>query len=259
MYCRPSQTPAIAIRLPFVLLQCCTSEDGIHFIAMKQNSNQGSAIQFERATHLGYAGSGYHWGYFINILGVVMAVLPKTTGDIDYIVSPYVALVLPYWLLIIGTGFLLVTKTSTARWISPFCRPSKVSGIVAVIICLFFLLMNFIPSAGRPGAKIKPQTFHDWITLTLEPETTYSDIMLVYGFPFPCYRKDIINGQTVNLYHGAELGWKPHKAMENICVALFSAFIIICIVQLLRQFGVKSQEKQTGKSDMLEANNSELT
>lgn len=232
VYYRRLPTPVCAVRLPFVLLQACASDEGVHLLAMKERGKQFPAIQFERATYLGNA--GYLEGHFVNVLGLVIAVLPSEYCGGDYFVSAHVALVLPYWLLVAGSGWLLVVLTPVARWIAPYCRPSKLSGAAAVLVLVLFAVLNFIPSAWRPGAEIEPQTFEGWVTLTLEPHTAYSEIMLVYGYPFPCYRKPIINGQVVDFFYGAEIGWEPHLAMENFCVAAFAAFAVMLAIQRVR-------------------------
>jgi hypothetical protein len=246
IYYRTLPTPAFAIRLPFVLLQACANDEGVHLLAIKERANQLPAIQFERASYLGNA--GYHHGCVVNILGLVMAVLPTEYCGGDYVVSPHTALVLPYWLLIVGAGCLLVVLTPAVTWIRRYCRPSKVSGGAATLVCLLFVMLNVVPSAWRPGAAIEPQTIHEWVTLTLEPHTTHSEIMLVYGFPFPCYRKGIINGQSVNLFYGASVGWEPHKAMENICVAVLTAFGVVLAIELLRHWVTGQQTAPPNKS-----------
>lgn len=232
IYYRPLPKPACAVRVPFVLFQARASDDGVHFLAMNQHASQFPAIQVGRATSLGNA--GYHHGCVVNILGLVIAVLPTTYNGGDYFVSPHVALVLPYWLLIVGAGCLLIVRTPAATWITTRCRWSKVSVGAAVLVCLVFALLNFIPSAWRPGAAIQPETFLDWVILTIVPHAAYSEIMLVYGFPFPCYRNGMMNGKSVDLFYGADVGWEPHKAMENTCVAAFAAFAVMLPIEWFR-------------------------
>jgi len=244
IYYRALPTPACAIRLPFVLLQACADGEGVHLLAMKERASQFPAIQFERASYLGNA--GYHHGCVVNVLGLVTAVLPTEYCGGDYIVWPHIALVLPYWLLIVGAGCLLVVLTPAATWIAPYCRPSKVSGAAAALVCLLFATLNVVPSAWRPGAAIEPQTIQEWVTLTLEPHTAYSEIMLVYGFPFPCYRNGIIDGQSVNLFYGAEVGWEPHKAMENFCVAALAAFGVVLGIERVRAIGLEKNHETKG-------------
>ena len=70
IYYRPLPTPGCAIRLPFVMLQAGENDEGIHFLAMKQRADQFPEIHFGRGF------TGYHDGYVVNMLGLVMAVLP---------------------------------------------------------------------------------------------------------------------------------------------------------------------------------------
>ncbi len=199
VYYRPLPAPACVVRLPFVSLEACANDEGVHFVAMKQRARQWPAIQFGCARH-----GVYPHGYVFNILGLVVSVLPTQYDGGDYFVSPHAALVLPYWLLIVGAGYLLIVLTPVATWIAPYCRLSKFSGSVAGCICVLFALLNLVPSAWRPGATIRPESIREWVTLTLEPHVDYPEIMLVYGFPFACYRKGLIDGQSVNLFYGAE-------------------------------------------------------
>ena len=222
IYYRPLPTPGCAIRLPFVMLGASANDDGIHFLAMKQRAGQFPEIHFGRGF------TGYHHGYVVNMLGLVMAVLPTEYNGGDYIVSPHAALVLPYWLMILGAVCVLVVRAPIFTWIAPYCRLSMLSGGVAGIVCVVFAMLNFVPSTWGRVPAIQPQTISEWATLTLRPDTAYSEIMLVYGYPFPCYRRAIINGESLSLFYGARAGWAPHRAMENLCVAAFAVFFLSC-------------------------------
>ena len=241
IYYRTLPTPGCSVRLPFVGLGACADDEGIHFLAMKQRAGQFPAIHFGRGF------TGYHHGYVVNMLGLVMAVLPTEHNGGDYSVSPHAALVLPYWLLIVGAVCVLVVRTPVFTWIAPYCRLSKLSGGVAGFVCVVFAMLNFVPSTWGPGA-VQPQTISEWATLTLQPAVAYSDIMLVYGYPFPCYRRGIINGESVSLFYGARAGWEPHRAMENVCVAGFAVFCAVLVTQRLRKlFGTQEYSTPPNK------------
>jgi hypothetical protein len=244
---RPLPSPAIAMRHPFALLQACADDDGIHFLAVKNSRLQFPAVWFGRASYLGNA--GYHHALVVNLLGVVIGVLPTTYHDGDMIVSPYAALVLPYWLLIVASGAALVVTTPLAAWLSRYWRPTRMSAGAAALVCGLFLVLNVIPSAWRPGALIQPQTFREWAMLIVEPEVEYSDIMLEYGFPFCYYRRGIIDGETADSYHGASVGWLPHKFMENACLAALSAFAVVLGAQWLRQRAANSAALQANEPE----------
>ncbi len=233
IYYRPLAKPACAIRLPFILLQAGANDEGVHFLAMRQSGRQFPTVHF-RGTFFGNA--GYHHGRVVNVLGLVIAVLPTEYNGGDYLVSPHVALVVPYWLLIVGSGCLLAVLTPAATRLRRFCRVSKLSGGAAGFVLVLFAAMNLVPSAWRPGAGIQPRTFGEWVTLTFQPGAAYAKIMLVYGFPFPCYRRGIINGQSVELFLGASVGWEPHKAMENVCVAVLTAVSVALAIEWLRHY-----------------------
>ena len=210
------------------MLQVCANDEGIHFLAMKQRADQFPEIQS------GGGFTAYYHGYVVNILGFVMAVLPTEYNGGDYVVSPHTALVLPYWLLMVGAVCVLVVRTPVFTWIGPYCRLSKLSGGMAGFACVVFAILNFVPSTWGPDA-IQPQTISEWTALALQPDAAHSEIMLVYGYPFPCYRKGIINGQSVELFYGARVGWEPHRAMEDACVAAFAVSCVVLVTQRLRK------------------------
>ncbi|MBN1974944.1 MAG: hypothetical protein JW787_14985 [Sedimentisphaerales bacterium] len=236
-----SRKPAVAIQSRFALSQVCARNDGIHFLVTESRGRQLLKVHFKHVNYMG--NDGYRWGHVINLLALVIAISPTGTGGIDYIVSPYMAIAIPYWFLISGTGFLLVKLTSISRWIAPYCRPTKISASAGVIIILIFILLNIVPfAAWRPGSKIQPQSISEWMILTFSPKSAYSDVMLVYGFPFSCYKKGYIDGQPVNLYYGASVGWKSYKVMENLCIALFSIFVTMCVVKWLHMVTRKNSK-----------------
>lgn len=209
--------PTCVVRLPFVEFRMCADDDGLGFLAMQEPANNFPAIQFGSAFNLGNARS--HHGSAVNILGLVMAVLPRSIDERCYIVSPHVALVIPYSLLIVGAGGLLIVRTPAAKWIASSGRWSPASTWTAGGVVLLFAILNTIPSASRPGAAIHPQTIYEWITLIFEPQTAYSELTLIFGFPFSCFKKVILSENMANSLLGTGIGWEPHKAAENICIA----------------------------------------
>ncbi len=224
-----SKKPAVAIKISSVLFQICARNDGIHFLVTESLPKHFLRVNFKHVNYLGV--DGYHWGHVINLLGLVFAISPNGTGEYDYIVSPYMAIAIPYWLLITGTGLLLIIITPIAGWITTYFRPTKISIVAGVIIILVFILLNVVPFASwHPGSKIQLQSINDLITLTINPLNVHSDIMLVYGFPFSCYKKGYIDSQQVNLYYGASVGWKSYKVMENLCLVIFLTFLIMSII-----------------------------
>jgi len=245
IYHRPLPKPACAIRLPFVSLGAGANDEGVHFVVMKQRGMQFPTIHFGSRF---FGSAGYHHGCVVNVLGLVIAVLPTEYSGGDYSVSSHAALVVPYWLLILGSGFLLAVLTPVATRIRPFCKISIFSGGAASFVLVLFGAMNLVPSAWRPGAAIQPQTIGEWVTLTFHPGAVHSEIMLVYGFPFPCYRKGIINEQSVDLFYGASVGWEPHKAMENFCVAALTVLIVVLAIELLRHYLIGQQSGPSKKS-----------
>jgi hypothetical protein len=225
-------TPAVALRTSSGLAQGCALDDGVHFIVMQGGFGQSAGIQFDRATYLGNA--GYHHGTVVSFLGFIAAVLPTTFNGGDYILSPHVAFVLPYWALLIGFGWLSLRLTGLSKLFAPYRKWTKASIALGLCVLILFALLNFVPSAWRPGATIEPEGFSQWSLLLFFPQEAYSEVMLEYGYPFVCLTRGIINGQPVHSFYGAEVGWKQHKAMENVCIAVIAMFATGIVVEWVR-------------------------
>lgn len=227
------ETPVCAVHLPSFFLQTCAREDGVHFLAVLQNTVHFASIQFRPATFFG--SSGYHVGSVVNILGLVIAISPFAHTDGDSHTAPYAAAVLPYWLLIVGSGSVLIVNTAAAAWLRRCGRLSTVSGMAAAGVVALFAVLNLIPSAWRPGASIQPQSLEEWVTLMFSPHTAYSELMVIYGFPFSFWHRGIINGQYVDQFYGATVGWEPHKFMDNLCTVTLLAFGVALATEWLRR------------------------
>lgn len=130
--------PAMALCVPGGFLQGTGMRDGLHCICMRDHLSRTVSIQFERATYLGNA--GYHGATVVQFGGFTGAILTKTYNETDYILSPYAALVLPYWFLVatFGCAFLLVSgiarlvlACSFGRWFrSDHGKPLKAAAKV---------------------------------------------------------------------------------------------------------------------------------
>lgn len=89
--------PALAIHLPFVLLQATARENGVHFVCMTGYPKGRLGIQFERQTYLHEP--GYARAKSVSAAGFRFVILTCTLSSTDAILSPFVALVSPYWFL----------------------------------------------------------------------------------------------------------------------------------------------------------------
>jgi hypothetical protein len=215
---RPFRRPSCAVRLRSLLLQATALDNGVHLLCLRDESSRAVSIRFERLSFLGNA--GYHNGTVISFLGFTVAILTHTDGGRDYIVPPHAAVVLPYWLLIIVCGYASLRFSGIGRRLVPFCRFSRLSWSLVGIAALVFLALNCVPSAWRLGAAIRPDSIRGWLQLTFRP-SAYPEICLDYGYPFVCYRRAIINGEPVEVFHGdGPLGWQQHRAMENLCIGV---------------------------------------
>jgi hypothetical protein len=215
---RPFRRPSCAVRLRSLLLQAAALDNGVHLLCLRDESNRAVSIRFERVSFLGNA--GYHYGRVISFLGFTVAILTHIDGGIDYIVPPHAAVVLPYWFLTIVFGYASLRFSGIGRLLAPFCRFSGLSWSLVGIAALVFLALNCIPAAWRPGAAIRPDSIPGWLQLTFRP-SAYPEICVDYGCPFVCYRRAIINGEPVEVFHGDDtLGWQQHRAMENLCIGV---------------------------------------
>src|SRR5687768_1709756 len=91
--------PTLAVKAPYVLLQAAGLRNGLHCVGMTGNPQSSFSVHLERQTHLhepGYARAGG-----VAFAGFRFVVLTRTLGDTDSILSPFVAVVLPYWFLVV--------------------------------------------------------------------------------------------------------------------------------------------------------------
>ncbi|MEX1233169.1 MAG: hypothetical protein WEB58_23160 [Planctomycetaceae bacterium] len=233
IYYRSLPTPACRLRLPFVVMQVAARDNGVHFLAMQNRAAQFPEIHFKKGIHFGR--SGYHYGHVVNLLGFTVAVLPTRVIDYDYIARPYLAFVLPYWLLFVASGYVLVSRTTINQHLAPYCRFSPASSIAAGLVLLLMTVLNIVPVVSMPKPNIQPKSLAEWVTLTISPKNVYAEVMLDYGYPFTCLHNGIINGESVTFFHGASVGWKPHRAMENVMAAVLMAFMAVVAVNSLGQ------------------------
>ena len=91
----------LAARGAGILGQATSHRRALHLLLMSDDLGQPPIITTERLTYLGNA--GYHHGYGFDVLGFEVALLPYGFSETDYTLSPYAALVVPYWLLITST------------------------------------------------------------------------------------------------------------------------------------------------------------
>lgn len=233
IFCRPQPKPSLAVRAPRLLLQATALDNGVHHLCLWQQSNRHTSIQFDRVTYLGNA--GYRHGFVASFLGFTFAILKQASGGTDYIVSPHAAVVLPYWFLIIISSLGFLWFSGIGRLLASYCRFSRFSWWLMGITMLVFLTLNCVPSAWRLGAAIRPDSVTEWLNLTFSP-STYPEICLSYGFPFVCYQRGIINGKSVQIFHGYDtLGLHQHRMMENLCIMVASCMAAGMLVEVCRR------------------------
>jgi hypothetical protein len=235
----------VAIHVPRFLLQVRPLGNGIHFQAIGPAGHmRGFGVEPGTYSHLGSdqpGDGGYrgdHDGYVVGGLGFVAAWLPHTFNGGDYILSPFLALVVPYWFLIAGSAIGLAAALGSLRPLTDrLRRASPPAWYAAAVVLLLFFLANLVPStAWRPGASLEPRTPWGWVEMTFWPWEVHNEVALTSGFPLECYRRAFIGGQRVDIFHGDDTqGLYQHRMMENVCVALLAAGAAMVLVEAVRR------------------------
>ncbi|MEX0726588.1 MAG: hypothetical protein WD065_09990 [Planctomycetaceae bacterium] len=230
IYSRELPTLGCRVRVPFVIMQLAARDDGVHFLAMQNRAAQFPEVSFRKHNHFGSA--GYHYGIVGNVLGIVVAVLTTRVIDYDYFVSPYAALVLPYWLLFIVSSGVLIAHAPIRRRLAPVCRLSFASGFAGTIVLVLLAFANFVPGVSMAKPNVQPQSLSEWVRLTMTPKDIYSEARFDYGYPFVYLYDGVVNGKSVSNFHGTTVGCKQHKVGENATIALLLAFVAVVMTNV---------------------------
>jgi hypothetical protein len=240
-------TPAIAVWNVGFGVQVSAWDDGIHFLAVfDRGAKEPPGIYLGPKTNLGR--SGYRHGRLLSFLGLQAVLLPSTYGGSDYTVTPHAALVLPYWLLIVLSGVTALRCSKGWAFVGRHLSLSVPAVVLGLIVTIVFAVLNFSPAATGSHGPIRREGVVDWISLALTRPGS-SEIRLEYGFPSVCYRRGIIGGQSVDLFHGAEMGWKQHLLMEDVCIAVLAVLATIMAVEWIRG-RVRGEGREPGGGDV---------
>ena len=90
--------PNLAVNVPCLLLQTTALQNGLHCVCMTGYPKWMLAAQFERQTHIHEP--GYARAHNISFAGFRFVVLTRRLDDSDSILSPFGAVVFPYWFLV---------------------------------------------------------------------------------------------------------------------------------------------------------------
>jgi hypothetical protein len=213
--------PAAALNLPYVTIQVVARDNGVHLVALRHRE---FTFEFKLDHVIRLDNTNYVHARAVRLLGLTVAILPRTFDGVDYIVSPYAAIALPYWFLIGVSSLALVALTGLGGIIRPYCRFSKTACAVMALIAMVFIAANFVPrnESGTSAEGTPGERWRQLYRLCFDP-SSYSEISLAYGFPFVCYRRAWIEGKSVGIFYGDDtLGWRPHLLMENVCLALLA-------------------------------------
>ncbi len=98
---------ALGARGAGILVQATSYRPGrLHLLVMRDRSQQSAILSLKRLTYLG--NGGYHHSYGFDLLGFAFALLPYDFNEGDSLLSPYGALVVPYWFLTVATALLVL-------------------------------------------------------------------------------------------------------------------------------------------------------
>ncbi|MEX0655438.1 MAG: hypothetical protein WD534_00635 [Phycisphaeraceae bacterium] len=206
----------IALRLPASLSQVVVQDDGLHLLHQRPSFGQRST-GFEPAGNFGRGGYGH--GVIVSGLGFTFAWLPQGFQGSDYVESPYMAIVLPYWLLIAGSALGFLYLSGLARRLVGLCRFTRTSWALMALGSVGFLVLNGLPSAELPGGRTHPKTISQWYMRTFEP-STHSRITHRFGYPFTWFQ----HRRAPSRPH--DVDWRQHRMMDNL---LLGASVILML------------------------------
>ena len=91
--------PNLGVNVPYFLLQATALKNGLHCVCMSGYPKTRLSAQFERQSHIhepGYARADNN----VSIAGFRFVLLTRRLDNSDSILSPFCAIVFPYWLLV---------------------------------------------------------------------------------------------------------------------------------------------------------------
>ena len=248
VYCRRLRGPSLVVWTPESEWRAAAGMEGLLFRYRRFRTNRALSVRFEYAGRL--SSRWYCHGFVVSALGFTLAVLARSCTDIDLIIPPHVALVIPYWFAVsaFGVGFLWLS--GLGRWLFVSRRFSRLSWWLMGFTMFVFVALSCVPYAGGRGGRIQPDTVGGWLRLVFWP-SAHSEIFLRYGFPFICYRRGIINGKSVSFYHGCDnLGLIQHRLMEDLCIALAACLAVGALASTRREPGpAKAETRPRGSPD----------
>ena len=96
--------PAVAVQIPMLTFQTMGRRNGLHCVCYA-SSPWRFALQFEPKTYLHEP--GYRRAKYASAAGFGIAVLSHRLEDSDSILSPFAALILPHWFVVVFFALLL--------------------------------------------------------------------------------------------------------------------------------------------------------
>lgn len=155
-----------------------------------------------------------HEGRILNVGGFEIAVLPREIDGGDYIIAPHLGIVLPYWLLLVGSGL-------GATWLAGLLplvwrlRVDAATRLAMICAATVLLGLNAYPEMHGPGRRVRCGE----VVRTVFVTGRWPDMQCNYGWPFVCYRSASIGGVRHKVYYGADMGWTPHRFMDDVLIA----------------------------------------
>lgn len=236
---RKVDTPGASAAIPGFALTATTPESGLHLKVERYPGFHFDAAVISRQDHTSYRAELHRYGFSGNLLGLAVAADPGPVRGGCVFIEPYAATIVPYWMLFLGSAWLSLRFAGLWARVAPHCRWSRFSATGTGLFAMAFIALNFIPlhmlSAHGPEA---PENVWDWMSLIFSPPGYCPEIMLRYGFPFVVFEQGFIGGHPVDIYHGKESGWVPHRAGENLAILLIGTWAVRLTLQFIRtRFG----------------------
>lgn len=235
----------MAVSGPGASLQTGAAAEGLYFGVDLQRLTQRPSLHFRGVRRVNARTSRE---YGVDLLGFRAVVQPMWHSETCYIESPHLTVVMPYWLLIVGSLAALCYVTPLGSWLRRHGRPNRASGTVLALVLLAFTWFNAYPEVAYPGSAGRAMTRSQWERLWVHPESFFRDIQLRYGFPFCCLRQGFRNGDRVAMYYGAQMGWNSVALMGNLLIAALSGLVAVLAVNGYQVLWKRFEDKETSQA-----------
>jgi hypothetical protein len=227
-YYRHVDTPSVRVKLPYVSVvvdvntrQWAGAQRGVHFVVFKDEGGmRWPAVEPMMPSHLEHG-----LGWIANVLGLMVVVLPTEYNGGDFIVAAHAALVVPYWVMLVGFGYLGLRFAGLWALVTPWRGWTRRSAAATVLMVLVFAVLNISPN--HMESKFGRERFvgvADWLEITFSPPGGFESARLDYGFPFSALRLGFEHGALA--WRGGDSGWDAGRVGDDLML-LFVAVMAV--------------------------------